>query len=596
MANHSDPESCIRIREDAGEALTGETDRSAIEPRNNNFRMPTLLSDAEGNTEHGANCKSCDDPARSETLYMSGSLLRGSREISSVSAQADGTGKATSHKLVIDADEKSDTSVVPTKLPNNGDDPAEVMEGRDVAKGNADGSPAHRTQRRDHCASTGLEGVRQAARRDRRARFTALLHHVTPALLVESFYTLRKQASAGVDGVTWREYETLLMGRVHALHREIHAGTYRAKPSRRVYIPKPDGKMRPLGIAALEDKVVQQAVSTVLSAIYEADFLGFSYGFRQGRSQHDALDALSVGIQSRRVNWVLDADIRAFFDEIDHGWMLRFLEHRIADPRILRLIRKWLKAGVIDEGKRIASERGTPQGAVISPLLANIYLHYAFDLWANQWRRQRWCGDVIIVRYADDSVLGFQHEGDAKRFLSDMRTRFAKFGLTLHPDKTRLLRFGRFAAARRRESGQGKPETFDFLGFTHCCGKSRGGIFKVVRLTIKKRMRATLSAIRETLNRRRHEPVPVIGRWLGSVVRGYFNYHAVPDNMKRLSGFRNEVCRAWRSALMRRSQRHRMSWSRFSLLVRKFLPACRVVHPLPGNRFDVKTQGRSRMR
>ena len=597
MANHSGPESCGVHREVYSEALTGETDRPAIEPRNQESGMPTLLSEAEGNMVHDDNRKSCTDPTRSETLCMSGSLSHGSSEISSASGAIwpDGAGKVNDRNPAIDAGEKSDTPIVPKKLPNKGDDPAEVMEGRGVAKGNANETPAPRTQCRDKSASMGLEGVREAARRNRKLRFTALLHHVTPSLLVESFYVLRKQAAAGVDGVTWHDYESQLYGRVHELHREIQTGAYRAQPSRRVYIPKADGKLRPLGIAALEDKIVQQAMTTVLSAIYEQDFLGFSYGFRQGRGQHDALDALSEGIEGRKVDWILDADIRSFFDEIDHEWMLRFLEHRIADRRVIRLIRKWLRAGTIEDGRRHASVRGTPQGAVISPLLSNIYLHYALDLWAHQWRQRHAVGDVILVRYADDSVMGFQYEGEAKRFLAAMRVRLAKFKLELHPDKTRLIRFGRYAAQQCRERGARKPETFDFLGFTHCCGQSRSGFF-IVRLTIKKRMRASLAAIRETLMRRRHEPVPVVGRWLGRVIKGYFNYHAVPGNMHRLSGFLSEVCRSWRHALLRRSQRHRLSWSRFNRLVRKYVPPCRVVHPLPSERFYVNTSGRSRMR
>ena len=596
MANYSGPESCGMYREVYVEALTGETDRPAIEPRNQNSGMPTLLSEAEGNMEHDDNRKPCTNPTRSETLCMSGSFSHGSSEISSVSGALwpDGIGKVNDRNPIIYADEKSDTPIVPKKLPNKGVSPAEAMEGRSVAKGNANESPAPWTLSRDTSASTGLEGVREAARRNRQCRFTSLLHHVTPALLVKSFYALRKQAAAGVDGVTWQDYESRLYGRVPELHREIHTGAYRAQASRRVHIPKADGNMRPLGIAALEDKIVQQAVATVLNAIYEQDFLGFSYGFRQGRGQHDALDALSEGIATRKVNWILDADIRAFFDEINHEWMLRFLEHRIADKRIIRLIRKWLTAGAIENGQRIVSVRGTPQGAVISPLLANIYLHYASDLWAHKWRKRRAAGDVILIRYADDSVMGFQYEGDAKRFLAAMRERLAQFGLALHPDKTRLIRFGRYAAQQCRERGVSKPGTFDFLGFTHCCGRYSGG-FKLVRLTIKKRMRATLAAIRETLMRRRHEPIPVIGRWLGRVIRGYFNYHAVPDNMIRLNGFLSEVSRAWRHALMRRSQRHRMPWSRFSRMLRKYLPRCRVVHPLPAERFYVKTFGRSRM-
>jgi group II intron reverse transcriptase/maturase len=435
----------------------------------------------------------------------------------------------------------------------------------------------------------GLEGLRKAARRDSRAKFTALLHHVTPTLLEASFKQLRRNAAAGVDGMTWREYETGLHGRVQALHRKVHTGAYRAQASRRVYIPKADGKQRPLGIAALEDKIVQQAVATVLGTIYEEDFLGFSYGFRRGRSQHQALDAVWNGITKRKVGWIVDADITAFFDTLDHDWMMRFLEHRIADRRILRLVSKWLKAGVIEEGRRIASERGTPQGAVISPLLANIYLHYVFDTWAHHWRKHHAHGDVILVRYADDSVLGFQYEGEAKRFLAAMAERFAKFGLALHPEKTRLIEFGRYAADNRRQRGQGRPETFDFLGFTHCCSKSRKGWFKILRLTVKKRMQATLAAIRDTLRRRRHEPVATVGKWLKRVVQGYFNYHAVPDNLKRLEGFRSEVGRAWLQTLRRRSQRHRMTWERFGRLFRKHIPRCRLVHPYPSQRLCVIT-------
>lgn len=481
--------------------------------------------------------------------------------------------------------EKSDTFVVPRKSPNKGHRPAEALEGRNVAKGNANPASAPRTQRRNSCASMGLEGVRKAACRDRRQRFTALLHHITPALLTESFRALSRSAAAGVDGVTWRDYEAILPQRVHELHRQIQVGAYRAQPSRRVFIPKSDGRLRPLGIAALEDKIVQQAVVTVLGSIYEADFLGFSYGFRPGRGQHDALDALAVGLQRRKVNWILDADIRAFFDEIDHAWMLRFLEHRIGDRRILRLIRLWLTSGVLENGRRVASVRGTPQGAVISPLLANIYLHYALDLWVHAWR-QRAAGDVIVVRYADDSVFGFQTQSTAQRFLQALQERMAKFGLVLHPDKTRLIEFGRFAEANRRRRGQGRPETFDFLGFTHCCARDRGGGFKLLRLTAKKRMRATLAKIRETLMRRRHEPPPTVGAWLRRVVQGYFNYHAVPGNLKRLDGFRSEVCRAWRQALRRRSQRHRLDWPRLNRLARRHIPYCRQVHPHPKQRFD----------
>src|SRR6185369_3307611 len=543
--------------------------------------------------------ESWDGPARSETLHTPGSFLHRSWEISAVPGETTpgGPGKAKSRTPGQPTVEKSDALILPGKPSNKGDQPTEMVEERSAAKGNAEQDPVPRTQSRNNRASMGLQGVRQAARRDRRLRFTALLHHITSQLLTDSFYSLQKNAAAGVDGVTCREYEKILPQRVAELHRAVHVGAYRATPSRRVYIPKADGRQRPLGIASIEDKIVQQAVITVLSAIYEEDFLGFSYGFRPGRGQHDALDALTAGIKSRSVNWIVDADIRSFFDEIDHEWMLRFLEHRIADQRVVRLIRKWLEAGVIEDEKRIPAVKGTPQGAVISPLLANIYLHYAFDLWVQHWRKQPGRGEVIVLRYADDSVVGFEKEGTARAFLADQQERLTKFGLSLHPDKTRLIEFGRYAAERRRKRGQGRPDTFDFLGFTHCCGTNQQGKFQVVRLTAKKRMRATLTAIRDKLYQRRHEPVPIVGVWLQRVLNGYFAYHAVPTNLLRLDGFRDEVCRAWRHALLRRSQRHRLNWARFNRLTRKYVPPCRVLHPYPEERFFAsRTLGRSRMR
>ena len=546
--------------------------------------MPTLFLYAEGHTCEGAIASPLHDPAPPATLSMSGSYLHRSWEISSVpeEVRSGGAGKGN-HTSAADADEKSDASVVPEKPPNKGQ-PAEAEEGREAAKGNADESPAHWTPSRES-ALTGLERVRETAKRNRRLKFTALLHHITPSLLVESFYDLNRTAAVGVDGMTWQDYENILYERVHELHRQIHTGAYRAQSSRRVYIAKTDGKLRPLGIAAVEDKIVQQAVVKVLSAIYEEDFLGFSYGFRRGRGQHDELDAVWMGINTRQIGWILDADISAFFDTIDHGWMMKFLQHRIADKRILRLINKWLKAGVIEDGKRTSSERGTPQGAVISPLLANIYLHYVFDTWAHHWRKHHARGDVIMVRYADDSALGFQYEGEAKRFLQAMRERIAKFGLALHPQKTRLIEFGRYAEQRRKRRGLGRPETFDFLGFTHCCSKTRKGGFKILRLTIKKRMRATLAAIREKLKRTRHDPIEHVGKWLNSVLRGYFNYFAVPDNLKRLAGLRYELCCAWREAISRRSQKGEMTWARFGRLAEKFLPLPRRIHPYPSERF-----------
>ena len=585
-------------REVQGEALTGETDGPAIEPRNQEFGMPMLLSEAEGNTEHGVIRQSCSDPARSETLCTSGSPLHRNWEISAVpGAQAPGGGgKAKSRNPAAYVAEKSDTSVVPEKPSNKGPSPAEIVEERDVAKGNTDTSPAPRTQSRISCASMGLEGVREAARRNKGMQFTALLHHITPQLLAQSFYALRRDAAVGVDGMSWREYEEGLLQRVTDLHARLHSGAYRATPSRRVYIPKADGRQRPLGIDSLEDKIVQQAVVTVLNAIYEEDFLGFSYGFRPGRSQHDALAALTVALKSQKVNWILDADITSFFDEIDHEWMLMFLGHRIADRRLLGLICKWLQAGVVEDGRRVAATKGTPQGAVISPLLANIYLHYVLDLWARQWRERHARGDVIVVRYADDSVVGFRTKVQAQQFLVQLQERLARFGLSLNALKTRLIEFGRFAVTNRRKRGLRKPETFDFLGFTHCCSVSRRGDFQVLRLTVKKRMRATLLAIREELSRRRHDLVRVQGQWLKRVVSGYFNYHAVPGNLIRLSGFRLAVCRLWRQALKRRSQRNRLQWSRYGRLADLYIPRPRNAHPYPEDRFASHTRGRSRMR
>lgn len=501
-----------------------------------------------------------------------------------------------SHKPTMHGPEKSDGLVVPTKSPNEAGLPAEeVMEGRSPTKGNMGEQNAPRTQCRTSVPSA-LDRVREAAQRDRKMQFTALLHHVTVDRLRDAYRALQRKAAAGVDGMTWIEYGQDLEVRLKDLHAHIHRGTYQAKPSRRVYIPKPDGRQRPLGIAALEDKVVQRAVVEVLNTIYEVDFLGFSYGFRPGRSQHHALDALATAIMHKKVNWVLEVDIRGFFDAIDHTWMVKFIEHRIADKRIVRLIQKWLTAGVLEEGKWSATEGGTPQGATISPLLANIYLHYVLDLWVQDWRSRHANGEVYIVRYADDFVLGFQHEAEATRFRADLQRRLECFGLEVHPDKTRLLCFGRFAASRRRERGQGKPETFDFLGFTHICGKTKNGKFLLFRRTSMKRMRATLKVIREKIYRKRHLPVPVQGQWLNSVVRGYFAYHAVPTNIDRLGGFRGEVTRAWHHALRRRSQRSRMTWARIGRLATRWIPRPRVLHPFPWERFDDRTRGRSRVR
>ena len=482
---------------------------------------------------------------------------------------------------------ESDGRVVPMKDSNNDGQPsAESLEGRRPTKENIEQSTPPRTQSRSS-ESRGLLGVREVARQDKGARFTALLHHVTVTRLQESFYALKREAAPGVDGATWHEYETDRDAKLTALHGQLHQGTYRAQPSKRAYIPKADGRQRPLGIAALEDKIVQHAVGAVLATIYEADFLGFSYGFRPGRSQHHALDALWVGLMRKRVNWVLDADIRDFFGTIDHGWMMKFVEHRIADRRIHRLIQKWLKAGVSEDGTWTATERGTPQGAVASPLLANVYLHYVFDLWVWRWRRRSATGDMMVVRYADDVVLGFEHRADAERFLREWQDRLRQFGLELHPDKTRLIAFGRHAVEQRKQRGEGKPETFDFLGFTHVCGTTRKtGRFIVKRQTIRKRLSAKLHALKAELRHRWHVPVPQLGQWLRSVVQGWFNYHAVPGNMDRLNVFRSQVLRLWFRALRRRGQRRPMTWARFLRLVNRWIPSARISHPHPNVRFD----------
>jgi group II intron reverse transcriptase/maturase len=426
------------------------------------------------------------------------------------------------------------------------------------------------------------------ATQKKKERFTALLHHVTIDLLRESFLALKRHAAPGVDGLKWRDYEAGLQGNLQDLHQRVQRGTYRALPVRRRFIPKADGKQRPLGITALEDKIVQRAVATVLGAIYEEDFLGFSYGFRPGRSQHDALDALVVGISSQRVNWILDADIRSYFDKIDQTWLVKMLEHRIGDGRVIRLVRRWLKAGVLDEGVWSVSETGTPQGAVISPLLANVFLHYVFDLWAQQWRRRQAKGVMIVVRYADDIVAGFEHEADATAFWDAMRERFERFALELHGDKTRLLEFGRLAADKRRQAGLGKPETFDFLGFTFICGKSLRGGFLLLRKTRGDRMRARLGEIKTQLRERMHQGIPEQGRWLKAVVTGYFAYHAVPTNSRALGAFRHHVTGLWLRALRRRSQRNRLTAERMAQIADAWLPAPRILHPWPSARFAVK--------
>jgi RNA-directed DNA polymerase len=505
--------------------------------------------------------------------------------------------KAKSRNAGVNKVEESDRSVVPMNQPNQEAKPssAEAGEGRQRTKENIV-KPSTPPAQNGRGVSQGLSGVRRVAREKKQEKFTSLLHHLNVDLLRQSYYALKRKAAPGVDGMRWPDYQEGLEDRLKDLHSRIHRGAYRAQPVRRVFIPKADGRQRPLGIASLEDKIVQQAVVTILNEIYEVDFKGFSYGFRPGREPHQALDALNVGLTRKRVNWILDADIKGFFDHVRHDWLVKFLEHRIADPRVLRLIRKWIKAGALEEGEWSATEEGTPQGAVASPLLANVYLHYAFDQWVEVWREKIARGDMIVVRYADDLVVGFEHRAEAERFLKEFGERLAKFGLEMHPEKTRLIEFGRQAWAKRQQEGKGKPETFQFLGFTHYCGENSKGYFQVWRETVKKRMRAKLSEIKQELRTRMHEPIAQTGKWLKQVAQGYYRYHAVPGNLRRLSVFRGRLQRLWRQTLRRRGQKQRLTWEKLDRIFTRWIPVPRTLHPYPSERFDARIQGGSRMR
>jgi len=485
---------------------------------------------------------------------------------------------------------KSDRSMVPEKSSNKAGQPvAEGMEGRDWAKGNLRQQNTLRTQRRGSVPSA-LERVRAVARRDKETRFTALLHHVYDLERRRgAYFQLKKEAAPGVDGETWQHYGESLDERLHDLSHRLQRGAYRARPVRRTYIPKADGRQRPLGVTAREDKLVQRAVVEVRNAIYEEDFADFSYGFRPGRSQHDALDRLYLGITRGKVNWVLDLAIKAFFDSLSQSWRIKFLEHRIGDRRVVRLIQKWLRAGVLEEGKLTVSEEGTPQGGSASPLLANVYLHYVFDWWTQVWCRTIARGYVLVVRFADDIVVGFQQKADAERFWKELKEHMAKFQRELHPEKTRLLEFGRFAAERRQERGEGKPETFNFLGFTHICGKTRKGKFTVLRPTIRKRLQAKRQAIQLQLRRRMHDPIPEVGAWLRAVVGGHIRYFGVPNNSAALNTFRQRVGRTWHRVLCRRSQHGHVSWERMKRLIRRWLPPARICQPYPSCRVRVIT-------
>lgn len=487
---------------------------------------------------------------------------------------------------------KSDSSIVPLKPPNEAVPEAkEAVEERGLAKGKTPERNMSRTLSRNSMPNA-LERIRQAARRDKRQRFTALLHHgYGVERLRAAYFGLKREAAAGIDGTTWRQYGEELERNLLDLSDRLRRGAYRAQPVRRVYITKAGEpqKLRPLGILVLEDKIVQRAVAEVLSALYEQDFVGFSYGFRPGRSPHQALDALVMGILRRKVNWVLDADIRGFFDTLDHGWLIKFIEHRVADRRVVRLIQKWLKAGVLEDGKRMHSEVGTVQGGSISPLLANIYLHYVLDLWVHQWRKKQARGDVVVVRFADDFVVGFEHREDGERFLSELGERLARFGLELHTEKTRLIEFGRHAEQDRQNRGEGKPESFNFLGFTHSCAKTRKGKFTVLRQTMRTRWQAKLRVFKAELRRRMHKPIPEIGAYVRAVLLGHMHYYAVPMNAVSVSNFRMALGRVWWRVLKRRSQKSHLPWARMERYVAHWLPQTRICHPYPWVRFGVIT-------
>jgi RNA-directed DNA polymerase len=476
---------------------------------------------------------------------------------------------------------RSDSRIVPGKAPNKATSSGGAG-GKAAGQGECATAPHTPDTGPEQGMQAAMERIRAAARRNKEEQLTALYHHVyNIEHLREAYLGLKRGAAAGVDGETWQQYGQNLAGNLQELAGRLRRGAYRANPVRRVYIPKADGRQRPLGIPALEDKIVQSVVAQILTAIWEEEFKGFSYGFRPGRNAHQALDALAVGIQGQRVNWVLDADIRGFYDTLSHEWLIKFVEHRIGDRRIITLIQIWLKAGVLEGGEWTPSEEGTPQGGIVSPVLANVYLHYAFDQWVHQWRKRNGQGDIIVVRYADDFVVGFERREDAERFWEELAERMAKFNLQLHAEKTRLIEFGRYAAASRERQGAGKPETFDFLGFTHICGETRQGRFTVLRQTMRKRVRAKLKAIKMELKRRLHVPIPDQAKWLAAVLRGHFQYYGVPNNSRALATFRFRVVALWKRALERRSQRKRLTWERMERLARLWLPNPKICHPYP---------------
>ena len=597
------PESCVGIRKDAAEALTGEDAGEPLSREMTNSGLPTPSKQAEGNTGSGEKVSPDLRPrGRRPSACIEASWMGTERSPEPVDGKSRlrRVVKAEGRTTATNGPGKSDESVV-SKKPANEDLPLwtwaeEQAEKRDSAKRNLDQDGTSRTQSRKHGVSPVLAWVREKAKVDKKMKFTSLYHHLDPARLRNAFERLQPKAAPGVDGEIWKEFREHREERLKCLYDRVQNGTYRAKPARRVYIPKPDGRQRPLGIAALEDKIVQSATVEVLNAIYEEDFIGFSYGFRPGRSPHRALDAWATALKVRKVNWVLDLDIRSYFEKISHEWLAKFLQHRIADPKMLRLIQKWLRAGVLEDGEWKSTEMGSPQGATVSPLLANVYLHYVFDLWAEHWRKNHGNGDVVIVRYADDAVIGFENEEDARRFLKELRERMAKFQLELNIEKTRLIRFGRFAGHCCTQEGRSKPETMAFLGFTHICGRSANGKFQLLRHTIAERQKAKLQEIGRELKARRHDPIPAQGQWLRQVVTGYYNYYGVPTNIRSLVAFRIQVTRRWLHSLRRRSQRNRMNWERIDRLSDRWIPPARICHPWPQARFDATTQGKSRVR
>lgn len=591
VANHSDPESCGRHRKLPTEALTGASMGTDTESRKHLPDADPLTLWGRQHTER-RDSEARSDSAGSKTRRTSRTFKHENRDTPGMSAgvgRADRTEQGPTRTTVMHVPGESDEGVVPMIHRRSAD--RGKGEGRPETWGNSNWPTMTETQDSGLMMS-GLERIRQAARRDKGLRFTSLMHHITLGMLEDAYRSLKRTAAAGIDGMTWAEYGEDQARRLTDLHGRVHEGRYRALPAKRAWIPKADGRMRPLGIAALEDKIVQLAVVWVLQAIYEEDFVGFSYGFRPGRGQHQALDAVWVGITGRNVNWIVDADIRSFFDTLDHGWLMKFVEHRVADPRILRLLRKWLRAGVSEDGEWSRTTVGTPQGAVISPLLANIYLHYVLDLWMKWWRNRVGIGETIIVRYADDFAVGFQAKDSAERFLHDLRERLAKFGLALHPEKTRLIEFGRYAIANRAKRGERRPETFDFLGFTHYCARRlKDGCFTVIRSTMVKRLGASVHRIGQTLMANRALPLADQGKWLGAVVRGWLNYHAVPGNSPAIHRFRNRIVEAWRRALRRRSQtgRRGTTWAVMRRIAARYIPKATILHPYPNQRLRVTT-------